>query len=92
MNLTTLAEHAGVTTRQVEHWVARGLTTAPVVRTHRAGRPARHWTAEEADVVVTMAELSRQGRDLDAVADAARQLVTEGHANLGPFTITRSNP
>lgn len=92
MRATDLAAAAGLTYRQLDWWVRRGLVTCqqakpPAPRKRGHGFP-REFTEEEARVVIDAGQLVTAGVAPAAAITLARAIHAHGRARLGPYTVT----
>jgi hypothetical protein len=83
------AQRAGITYRQLDHWVTRGYLH-PRRRAHNpgSGHP-RTFTPREGDVAEAMAGLVALGMLPAAAAKIGRRIVTKGEAKVGGLRITK---
>lgn len=89
MGSVELCSRAGITTRQLHHWVTSGYLLPDTTEGTPAGsgHPVQ-FTSGEAEVARQMGLLVSAGVLPGAAHQAARQLATSGTATLGSFTIT----
>jgi DNA-binding transcriptional MerR regulator len=88
-----VCDRAGITYRQLDHWVTNHLL-------HPTGDPNpgqgpdrwRQFTEDETRIACWMALLVRHGIQPHVAASLARDLHTHGHARLGLFHITTAMP
>jgi len=67
-----VAEYAGITYRQLDHWLRRGYIPAPGTTSGETGSGnRRRWTQAEADRVALMASLVGEGLTVPAAAARA---------------------
>lgn len=80
------AERAGITYRQLDHWIDLGLVVSePAEPGMGVGRSVDD---EECEVVRWMAELVRLGVDHTPASQVAHAIYHHDQARLGLFTIT----
>lgn len=89
MNAPAAAEAAGVTYRQLDHWIHRGYINAE--GGYGTGYP-REIADTEVEVLKYMALLVRHGLAPQQASQVARQLQQAGRARLGLFVITTATP
>lgn len=81
-----IAEYAGITYRQLEHWSNQGYLRAEAPAP--GAGVAHYYGPDEAPVAKWMALLVRHGITPAAAAPIARDLHHHGRARLGLFDIT----
>lgn len=84
-----LCTRAGITTRQLHHWLAKGYISAVREDPAGTGYPLE-FTPDDVEVARIMGLLTSAGVLPAAAATAARSLATEGTAQLGAFTLTQA--
>jgi DNA-binding transcriptional MerR regulator len=77
--LTTkqVAAYAGVSVRQLDHWVRIGEVIQPSTTPWQGSGTHRLWTAEEARVVRVLGQLAAARAPLSALAAAAEVLISD---------------
>jgi DNA-binding transcriptional MerR regulator len=79
MNAADLAEHAGITYRQLDYWTRQGWLRHASMGSGKD----RDYTSTEAHVCVWMARFVRLGVTPVRAASYAREWVAHGRASLG---------
>jgi DNA-binding transcriptional MerR regulator len=80
MRSDQLADHAGLTYRQVDHWTRRGYLK-PYREADGSGSQ-REFLISEAEVARWMARLDAAGFKLEAAATLARQIRDDGQTQI----------
>lgn len=86
MKATYVAAQAGITYRQLDHWLTTGYIHAD--DQHPGSGQCRDITPTEADVITVMGRLVAAGIPPATAAPLARQLATGGTATLGNIHLT----
>lgn len=79
-----VAEHAGITFRQLDYWTRRGYVTAE--QPGRGSGTQRRFTPEQADRVALLAALVHAGLTLDTAVSALNRAFTGGDTLIIPLT------
>lgn len=80
MTTEEVAAAAGISYRQLDHWVRRGLIDGPEAK--GSGR-AREWTAQQAAVAIMTGRLVNAGIEVAAASWLTGPLLTDGRAKIG---------
>jgi len=85
MNSLTAAEQAGITYRQMDHWIRRGYIAASCPGSGHE----REITERQAAIAKHMGELTKAGMKPAAAAQYARDLVNGHQPQLGPYRLVK---
>lgn len=89
---TELITEAGITYRQLDYWSRTGLLT-PLTAAAPGSGFVRRFHESQVPRAQTLAALLDAGISLQLCRRVIDDVLTSGHVDLGPFTLTRSaNP